>query len=163
MIRKVDLTGDYETTVYDAARRLLVGGADPAGTVETWRDGKLSMSGVIGELAKWRVAFRGSGPCLVPYAASTLAVLAAETAVPVHSGHLRPRGHPMTAPHRRRSTDGASLQLHNKPRPWRAKIYLAGRQVSLGYYASPEEARAAHAAAVQEHLGERYLKSGAEP
>jgi hypothetical protein len=64
VIHKVDLTGDYETTVYDAARRLLAEGADPGDTVETRRNGILSISGVIGELAKWKVEFRASGPCL---------------------------------------------------------------------------------------------------
>src|SRR5262245_10353639 len=51
----VDLTGDYKTTIYAAARRLLACGANPADTIETWRGGKLSMSGVIGECAKWTV------------------------------------------------------------------------------------------------------------
>jgi hypothetical protein len=32
---------------------------------------------------------------------------------------------------------------------------------SLGYYATREEARAAHAAAVKAHLGETYLKGHA--
>jgi hypothetical protein len=45
MIHKVDLTGDYETNVYDAARRLLAAGADPVDTVETYRGGKPSMTG----------------------------------------------------------------------------------------------------------------------
>ncbi len=31
---RVDLTGDYETTVYDVARRLLAEGADPGDRVE---------------------------------------------------------------------------------------------------------------------------------
>jgi hypothetical protein len=53
MIHKVDLTGDYETNVYDAARRLLAAGADPVDTVETYRGGKPSMTAVIGEAAKW--------------------------------------------------------------------------------------------------------------
>jgi hypothetical protein len=58
----VDLTGDYQTTIYDTASRLLADGADPGVTVESYRDGKLSMSGVIGERAKWQVVFRARGP-----------------------------------------------------------------------------------------------------
>jgi hypothetical protein len=51
---EVDLSGDYDTTIYDVARRLLSAGADPS--VATWRNAKRSMSGVVGELAKWTVA-----------------------------------------------------------------------------------------------------------
>jgi hypothetical protein len=43
---------------------------------------------------------------------------------------------------------------------WRSRIYLDGENVHLGYFDTPEQARAAHAAAVKAHLGERYLKSG---
>jgi hypothetical protein len=64
MIHKIDLTHDYDTTIYDAARRCLTAGADPGDTVETWREGKLSMTGRIGELAKWQVEFRAHGPRL---------------------------------------------------------------------------------------------------
>jgi hypothetical protein len=54
-VRRIGLTGDYSATIYGAARRLLADGADPADTIETWRNGKRSMSGRIGELAKWTV------------------------------------------------------------------------------------------------------------
>jgi hypothetical protein len=77
---RVDLTGDYETTVYDAARRLLAEGADLADTVETWRDSKLSMSGVIGVLAKRQVVFASTGARLVRHKDCISARLAAETA-----------------------------------------------------------------------------------
>jgi hypothetical protein len=63
----------------------------------------------------------------------------------------------------RLATSGDSLAVWAKRRPWRARIYLAGKERSLGYFASPEEARAAHAKAVQEHLGEAYLKAKARP
>jgi hypothetical protein len=54
---------------------------------------------------------------------------------------------------------GASLASWTRLcRPWRARIYIAGRHISLGYYATREEAKAAHAEAVRERLGERYLK-----
>jgi hypothetical protein len=57
MIHRIDLTGDYKTTIYAAARRLLAGGTDPDDTVETWRGGVLSMSGgAIGGLAQLTVA-----------------------------------------------------------------------------------------------------------
>jgi hypothetical protein len=87
MIHKCDLTGDYETTIYDAARQLLAAGADPRDRVETRRHGILSMSGIVGECAKWRVAFPASGPCLVRYATPTLAPLAANSP---HSGIQAP-------------------------------------------------------------------------
>jgi hypothetical protein len=91
--RRVDHTGDYETTVYDAARRLLAEGADPGDTVETWRDGKLSMSGgVIGELTKWQAAFASTGPRLGRHKTCISSSLAAKTAEPAHSGLLAPGG-----------------------------------------------------------------------
>jgi hypothetical protein len=51
----VDLTGDYRTNILSAARRLLSEGANPSGAVEVWRDGKLSISGDIGQCSKWSV------------------------------------------------------------------------------------------------------------
>jgi hypothetical protein len=89
---RVDLTGDYETTVYDAARRLLAEGADPADTIETRRGGVLSMTGKIGECAKWTVEFRSTGPCLVPRRGVGTARVTAKTAEPAHSGLLAPGG-----------------------------------------------------------------------
>ena len=70
MIHKVDLTGDYETTIYDVARRLLAEGADPGDRVETRRHGIQSMSGVVGKLAKWQVVFATPGPRLVRHKAA---------------------------------------------------------------------------------------------
>jgi hypothetical protein len=64
----------------------------------------------------------------------------------------------MTAPRPRLPTHGASLAAWAKRRPWRARVYLGGKHLSLGYFATREEARAAHAAAVKAHLGERYLR-----
>jgi hypothetical protein len=55
VIIKVDLTGNYRTNIYTAARALLTRGASPSDTIETWRDGKLSMSGNVGECAKLKV------------------------------------------------------------------------------------------------------------
>jgi hypothetical protein len=51
MLHMVDLTGDYNTTIYQAARKL----ADSAGLediIETHRNGKLSMRGIVGKAAK---------------------------------------------------------------------------------------------------------------
>jgi hypothetical protein len=62
---------------------------------------------------------------------------------------------------RSRLVNGASLAGWSKSKPWRARIYIAGRHISLGYYATREEAKAAHAEAVRERLGERYLKGAA--
>jgi hypothetical protein len=68
----------------------------------------------------------------------------------------------MTAAPRPRLADhGASLASWAKKRPWRARIYVAGRHVSLGYFATQEEARAAHADAVRRHLGEEFLEARA--
>jgi hypothetical protein len=52
----VDLTGDYHAPIFSAARQLLAKGADASDTIETWRNGKLSMSGIIGECAKLTVS-----------------------------------------------------------------------------------------------------------
>jgi hypothetical protein len=46
---------------------------------------------------------------------------------------------------------GASLAGWAKLKPWRARIYVGGRQLSLGYYYTKEEARAAHAAAAEKY------------
>ena len=53
---QVDLTGDYGTTIYDEARRLLAEGHAPDDVVVTSRNGQESMSGVIGQLAKSAVS-----------------------------------------------------------------------------------------------------------
>jgi len=58
---KIDLSGEYRSTVYSAARRLLAAGADPADIVETWRNGVLSMSGAVGECAGLMVLETASG------------------------------------------------------------------------------------------------------
>jgi hypothetical protein len=55
-------------------------------------------------------------------------------------------------------THGASFVSGALPRPWRARVYLGGKHISLGYYATPEEAMAAHAEAVKRHLGEQFLR-----
>jgi hypothetical protein len=57
---------------------------------------------------------------------------------------------------------GASLASWCKRKPWRARVYLGGKHVSLGYYATREAAQAAHANAVRAHLGEQYLRERAE-
>jgi hypothetical protein len=54
---------------------------------------------------------------------------------------------------------GGDLAPRCLSRPWRARIFIAGRNVHLGYFSSAEEARAAHAEAVKACLGERYLKA----
>jgi hypothetical protein len=69
----------------------------------------------------------------------------------------------MTAPRPRSPGHGASLNPRVMHRPWRARIYIAGRHVHLGYFGSREEAKAAHAEAVRAHLGEMYLKSEDRP
>jgi hypothetical protein len=81
-----------------------------------------------------------------------------EIDIPISS----PSGHPMT-PHKRLTTHGASLAHGTKRKRWRARAYIGGRDVHLGYFASQEEARAAHAAAVKAHLGEKYLIAGPGP
>lgn len=48
----VDLTGDYRTTIYAAARRAVAEGADPSGEIATYRNGTLSMRGNIGRCAE---------------------------------------------------------------------------------------------------------------
>jgi hypothetical protein len=65
--------------------------------------------------------------------------------------------------HRRRASWGASLVPRAMERPWRSRIWVGGKVQHLGYFPTKEEARAAYARAVQEHLGERYLKEDARP
>jgi hypothetical protein len=86
----VDLSGDYGTTIYDVARRLLEEGADSHDTVETRRGSILSMSGVIGELAKWTIEERRKGGLRLapwkPFPRSTIASRTGKRQSPVHSG-----------------------------------------------------------------------------
>lgn len=49
---------------------------------------------------------------------------------------------------------GVSLGKRCKSKPYRAKIYLKGRSLSLGYFATVDEASAAYAAAARQHYGE---------
>jgi hypothetical protein len=94
MIHKIDLTGDYETTIYDVARRLLAESADPGARVETRRSGVFSMSGIIGDLAQWQVAFAAAGPRLARQRGCISGSLTAKSSRPAQSGISAPEGHP---------------------------------------------------------------------
>jgi hypothetical protein len=52
---RLHLTGDYETSIYAAARKLLAAGADPQDEIETQRAGVPSMRGNVGQCAKLTV------------------------------------------------------------------------------------------------------------
>lgn len=56
----VDLSGDYRSTIYAAARRLMAKGAAAEDTLSTWGDGKLSMSGVVGNAPGLRFGKRST-------------------------------------------------------------------------------------------------------
>jgi hypothetical protein len=56
----------------------------------------------------------------------------------------------MTAARHRSADPGASFAAHAKRKLWRSRIHVNGRDHHLGYYASPEEARRAHAAAAEQ-------------
>jgi hypothetical protein len=64
-------------------------------------------------------------------------------------------------PRARSINQGASRATWSKKRQWRARLWVDGRELSLGYHSTPEAARQAHAAAVKAHLGEAYLRSEA--
>lgn len=58
----------------------------------------------------------------------------------------------MTAPRHRSPSQGASFSTWAKRRPWRARVYVRGRDVHLGYYyGSREEAIEARADAVRQY------------
>jgi hypothetical protein len=62
--------------------------------------------------------------------------------------------------HRRRAGQGASeASWASRPlwRAWRARIWLSGRNVHLGYFPTPEAAKDAYAEAVRARLGDAYL------
>jgi hypothetical protein len=69
----IDLTGDYRTTVYAAARSLLKAGAEYDDTLETVRGGRRSMQGIVGQAAAHKRPL-----CAV----TTLRVLEAERSPP---------------------------------------------------------------------------------
>jgi hypothetical protein len=77
------------------------------------------------------------------------------------AGTEPPKAGFMTAARSRLPIHGASLAVWAKRRPWRARVYLGGKDLHLGYFATREEARAAHTAAVKAHLGETFLKGHA--
>jgi hypothetical protein len=57
-----------------------------------------------------------------------------------------------TTPRQRSASQGASFAPQGKLRKrWRARIWVDGRRVSLGYFATKEEARAAHEDAVKRY------------
>jgi hypothetical protein len=92
------------------------------------------------------------------------ALQGAKSPVKAASGPLRGAARPegqMTAPRSRLPIHGASLATWAKRRPWRARIYVRGRDVHLGYFASPELAREAYADAARQ-FGLK-LKSEARP
>ena len=63
-----------------------------------------------------------------------------------------------TAPHCRLTAHGATLVACARLRkPWRSQIYLDGNNHHIGYFATAEQARAAHDDAVKRHLGETFL------
>jgi hypothetical protein len=59
---------------------------------------------------------------------------------------------PMKAPRVRLPTQGASFAPQGKRKRWRARIWVNGRDLQLGYYSSREEAVEAHADAAR-HFG----------
>ena len=74
----VDLSGDYRTEIYDCARKALNEGADPDEQIETYRDGKISMRGRIGDMALLTVKENASiGPIITywsPHPASAVTI-----------------------------------------------------------------------------------------
>lgn len=60
-----------------------------------------------------------------------------------------------TRTHRDNKSGFKGVTLHaGRKKPWQARIYLRGRNRSLGYYFCPEEANAAYARAAAEAFGE---------
>jgi hypothetical protein len=57
----------------------------------------------------------------------------------------------MTMPRTTSANQGACLAAKGNRKPWRARIYVDGRDVHIGYFATKEEALAAHAAAAERH------------
>jgi hypothetical protein len=56
----------------------------------------------------------------------------------------------VTVPRHRSADQGASFAAHAKRKSWRSRIYVNGKDRQLGYFATPELARAAHAAAARQ-------------
>ena len=59
------------------------------------------------------------------------------------------RPHRRVAPYR-----GLGFNRQNTNKPWNAKIAVNKKRISLGYFATPEEAHAAYCAAAKKHHGE---------
>jgi AP2 domain len=61
-------------------------------------------------------------------------------------------------PNKRQRDLGASFTVYAKRKRWRARVYVRGRSVQLGYFATREEAVREHADAVKKYLGDGFLK-----
>jgi hypothetical protein len=57
----------------------------------------------------------------------------------------------VTTPRTRSADHGADFATYAKRKQWRARIFVDGRQLSLGYFATREEASAAHADAARKY------------
>jgi hypothetical protein len=64
----------------------------------------------------------------------------------------------MTAPRYRSANQGASFSAWAKKQPWRARVYVRGKNIQVGYFTTREEALEARADAVRRHLGDGLLK-----
>jgi hypothetical protein len=56
------------------------------------------------------------------------------------------------------NTSGFRGVYHHRDGGWIARIKIGEKRVSLGYFATPEEASRAYEAAAQEHFGEYYRR-----
>jgi hypothetical protein len=56
----------------------------------------------------------------------------------------------MTGPRIRFAGQGASWAPQGKRKPWRARIWIDGKDVQIGYFATKAEAHAAYAAAAKQ-------------
>jgi hypothetical protein len=127
---RIDLTGDYDTTIYDAARRLLAEGAVPADTIEIARGGVLSMTGKIGECAKWQVVFRASGPRLAPHQ-GCLSAPPAPGRPMTRNGTMRKARHSWGCPYRRRIHGGVHPTMVHTRRWLRPRDRAAGSRACV--------------------------------
>lgn len=107
----------------------------------------------IGPRTLWIFAKRSGLPIFAAWEGLPACVAGSRTAKiaePIVQGNPSSGRRPLMPPRSRPAIAGASIAVWAKQRPWRARIYVGGKHLSLGYFASQQEARAAYAAAAKE-------------
>jgi len=90
-VHQINLTDNFKTTIYAEARKLLSLGVDLSDTIETHRNGQLSMTGNVGACARLMVNesnYGHPGLSLVSWKASPRMEVSPQDAQVCAGGHI---------------------------------------------------------------------------